>query len=603
MMKRVLSIIMVIALIFANGVSVLAAERGDAISPVVDENPFENTYELIIEDGIVTGYTGTPVDLEIPSTVTEIADSAFQGCNSLKSVKIPDSVIEMGYCAFAECNNLTSIEIPSSVKVIPYGAFFECTSLVSVKFSTSVEKIGSRAFQGCSSLKTLVLPIGVEEIDSYAFYDCSNLTSIEIPKGVEKIGFLAFHGCSNLASIELPSSIKEIGSFAFQGCSSLTSVEIPEGVEEIAHSLFAVCSSLTSVEIPSSVKKIGGGAFQGCSSLTSIEIPSSVEVIESFAFDGCSSLTSIVIPSSVKVIESFAFMDCSNLTSIAIPTGVEEIGDYAFAHCSSLKSVDVSSSVKKIGEYVFQDVNGTFYVVKDSCVETYLKKNYSSADIRTKKVKDIEKATVKLSKTSYSYNDKEKKPTVTVTLNGKTLVKDTDYIVRYENNKNIGEATVTILGNGKYDGAITKTFTIKAKKGTTFTSGKYKYKVTSTSTVAFDGIVSAKTTKVTIPKTVEYGGATFKVTAIAEGALKKATKITQVTIGANVEKIGKSAFEGCKNLKTITIKSTKIKSVGEKSLKGIYSKATIKVPKKNYATYKKILKKGGLGSKVKIGKY
>ena len=264
-------------------------------------------------------------------------------------------------------------------------------------------------------------------------------------------------------------------------------------------------------------------------------------------------------------------------------------------------------------------------------------------------VESISKGEVTLSTSSYNYNGKAKTPSVTVMLGNKKLVKNTDYTVSYKNNKNIGKATVTIKGKGNYTGTLTKTFTINAKKGATFTSGSYKYKVTSSSAVAFTGFAKKETSKVTIPKTVKYGGKTFKVTAVASKALKGKTKVTQVTIGANVKTIGVSAFEGCKklskvtigsavttiddkafrkctalksitipskvtkidkqafygckNLKTITIKATKLKTVGKESLKGIYAKATIKVPKSKLTAYKKLLKKGGLGSKVKVVKY
>ena len=145
--------------------------------------------------------------------------------------------------------------------------------------------------------------------------------------------------------------------------------------------------------------------------------------------------------------------------------------------------------------------------------------------------------------------------------------------------------------------------TIKEKKGATFTASKHKYKVTSSTTVTFVGVTSSSLKKVNIPKTVKYGGKTFKVTAIAKNALKKKTKITTVTIGANVTTIGASAFYGCKNLKTIKITSTKLKTVGKQAFKGINAKATIKVPAKKLKAYKKLLKGKGQGSKVKIVKY
>ncbi|MCD7864643.1 MAG: hypothetical protein LUG54_01180, partial [Clostridiales bacterium] len=49
----------------------------------------------------------------------------------------------------------------------------------------------------------------------------------------------------------------------------------------------------------------------------------------------------------------------------------------------------------------------------------------------------------------------------TVTLNGETLVKGTDYILTYSNNVDAGTATVTVNGIGSYTGATTATFTIE----------------------------------------------------------------------------------------------------------------------------------------------
>lgn len=220
----------------------------------------------------------------------------------------------------------------------------------------------------------------------------------------------------------------------------------------------------------------------------------------------------------------------------------------------------------------------------------------------TIKAASIKSAKVTLSKTSYTYDGTAKKPTITVTLNDKKLTKKTHYTVEYSNNKNIGTATVTIKGTGNYTGTVKKTFTIKAKTGTTFTYKEKKYKVTGTSTVAFNGIASTKTTSVTIPATVKYGGKTFKVTSISGSALKNKTKVTSVTIGTNVKTIGASAFYGCENLKVITIKSTKLSTVGKNAFKGIYAKAMIKVPESKLSSYKKLLKDKGQGSNVTIKK-
>ena len=70
--------------------------------------------------------------------------------------------------------------------------------------------------------------------------------------------------------------------------------------------------------------------------------------------------------------------------------------------------------------------------------------------------------------------------------------------------------------------------------------------------------------------------------------------------GANVVKIGASAFQGCKKLAKVTVKSKKLKSIGKKAFKSTSSKIKVKVPKAKKAAYKKMLKKAGLSKKGKV---
>lgn len=72
----------------------------------------------------------------------------------------------------------------------------------------------------------------------------------------------------------------------------------------------------------------------------------------------------------------------------------------------------------------------------------------------------LSKAKVTLSKTSYTYDSKAKKPAVTVKLGSKLLKKGRDYSVAYSGNIDAGRAKVTISGIGGYAGTLTKGFTI-----------------------------------------------------------------------------------------------------------------------------------------------
>ena len=137
------------------------------------------------------------------------------------------------------------------------------------------------------------------------------------------------------------------------------------------------------------------------------------------------------------------------------------------------------------------------------------------------------------------------------------------------------------------------------------TNASYKISSTTSKTVVFYSFVNKNVTDFEIPAEVTLGGKKYKVTEIAPNAFKNNKKLKKFTIGKNIKKIGKNAFYGCKNLKSITVKTTKLtkKSVGKNAFKKIHKKAKIKVPKKKLKAYKKIFKARGVtGKKQKITK-
>lgn len=72
---------------------------------------------------------------------------------------------------------------------------------------------------------------------------------------------------------------------------------------------------------------------------------------------------------------------------------------------------------------------------------------------------NISSASVKLSKTSYAYDGKNKKPTVSVTL-GKNTISSNYYTVTYSSNQKVGTASVTVTGKGVLTGTKKLTFSI-----------------------------------------------------------------------------------------------------------------------------------------------
>jgi len=63
----------------------------------------------------------------------------------------------------------------------------------------------------------------------------------------------------------------------------------------------------------------------------------------------------------------------------------------------------------------------------------------------------------------YNYTGRAVEPVPVVKISGNTLTKDVDYTVSYENNVNVGEATIIVTGKGKYTGTIKKPFQITEK--------------------------------------------------------------------------------------------------------------------------------------------
>ncbi len=139
----------------------------------------------------------------------------------------------------------------------------------------------------------------------------------------------------------------------------------------------------------------------------------------------------------------------------------------------------------------------------------------------------------------------------------------------------------------------------------TFVVSNGKYIVTNEKklTVQYVGASKKTVTSVNIPATVKINGQSYKVTSIKANALKGNIKVKKLTIGKNVETIGKNAFYGCKNLKTVTINTTKLtnSSIKANAFKGLNSKAVVTVPENKLIAYKKILKaKGFTGKKQTV---
>ena len=381
-------------------------------------------------------------------------------------------------------------------------------------------------------------------------------TEVVIPgeingKKVTTIGDRAFGECTGLTSVTIPEGVTGIGNRAFNDCTGLTSVSIPEGVTSIGDDAFSLCVNLTSISLPKSLTSIGSWGFSA-TGLTSITIPENVRSIGCDAFFSCSKLKKVVLPEGITRISSRTFAMCRNLIDITIPDSVTSIDEGAFCGCDKLDSI----------------------VIPDSVIEIDVRKKGEPLNVNRWSAFS-RGVTIICSKNSAAYKYAKENNLPIKLLSGKENPSDDSK----QNN------------------------TTPAKKGTTLivSSKKLKVKVTSSSkknpTVTVTKITDKKAKKLTIPATVKVKGVTYKVTAVSDKAFKGNKKLTTVTIGSNVTKIGKEAFSGCKNLKKITVTAGKLKTISKNAFKGINKKATITVKgtKKAKTALKKQLKKKSIG--------
>ncbi|MBQ4348375.1 MAG: leucine-rich repeat domain-containing protein [Clostridia bacterium] len=176
-------------------------------------------------------------------------------------------------------------------------------------------------------------------------------------------------------SVTIPSELGEypvtvIGYEAFSDCDHITTLEIPSSVKKIGERAFYSCNNLTEVTIPDSVTEMGSYAFNSCTSLVSVTVPSSVTVLQTGVFEKCSNLISVNLPETLVSIDEYAFRYCSSLAVADIPESVVSIGEYAFFNCDSLTELNISSGVVSIGSYAFSWCYSLTNVLIPSGVET-----------------------------------------------------------------------------------------------------------------------------------------------------------------------------------------------------------------------------------------
>ena len=163
---------------------------------------------LIFADGIkmIPGYfcykggygrdNYTLQHIEIPESVTEIGEKAFDGCAALEEIEIGKEINRVGNSAFQDCTGLKKVRFQKNDKTVITNAGKKLYPVT----------IGRQAFAGCITLTEVKLSVNINTIEPMAFSGCKELKELNLPEGLENIGygFIANTGITNLT---VPSTV------------------------------------------------------------------------------------------------------------------------------------------------------------------------------------------------------------------------------------------------------------------------------------------------------------------------------------------------------------------------------------------------------------
>ena len=314
------------------------------------------------------------VSAEIGKCVTSIATDAFRYCRSLSGMNttipgelnIPSGVTSIGDTAFADCDLITSIVIPSTVTSIGKRAFSACVGTTSITVNaTTPPSLG----------------------DDYAFL-YTNDCPIYVPCGSYGAYQLMWNIYrSRLSPIGGEICALEKAVYRYSGVSFTYYCDGDTSISSIyTDRAGAARSAITGVSIGDCVTTIGDRAFSGCG-FTGVIIPSGVTSIDTWAFYYCASLTNVTIGNGVTSIGDYAFRSCSSLSSITIPSGVTSIGDYAFEGCYVTAYTFNATTPPTIGTNALHGSSG--YKIYVPCDSVYSYKTASGWSNYTSQIEAI----------------------------------------------------------------------------------------------------------------------------------------------------------------------------------------------------------------------
>ncbi len=315
-----------------------------------------------------------------------VNNNCFKNSSVIKSVTLDENITYIGYDAFYGCTSLESVKFLGCSPEVLDSAFAGCESLKSV-YINSVEDwsrikfedtysspfcYASRLYVDGVEVTEISVPSDVTEIGQYAFAGLVNVTKINIHEGVTSIGHGAF-ALTSISEIVIPAGVTYIGNDAFNNCASLEKLTVLAENISIGQYAFANCGALKELTFRGGEVSFGNKVFEGTNAIERATV--SVNTLPYFtkgclkevsvisgdvpngAFRDCVTLEKVTLGEGIVNVNYEAFRGCTALESVVIPDSVENIGDNCFYGCTSLESVTVGKGVVNLGRGSFNECN------------------------------------------------------------------------------------------------------------------------------------------------------------------------------------------------------------------------------------------------------